>query len=102
MAHDFRKREEEEELIKRFEESLKKNTNEFFEINSYETIIDYYIEKSKHKKALSAVDQAMALYPFSTDLLAVKAQILSNLEAYDEALELLEKAKSLHPTDIDI
>ena len=102
MAHDFRKREEEDELIKRFEESLKKNNYEFFEVNSYETIIDYYIDHSKFKKALLAVNQAMELYPFSTELIGVKAQILSNLEQYDEALVLLEKARNLHPTDLDI
>ncbi|NJO04026.1 MAG: tetratricopeptide repeat protein [Bacteroidia bacterium] len=102
MAHDFRKREEEEELIKRFEESLKKSSNDFFEINSYETIIDYYLEHSKYKKALIAVNQAMELYPFSTELISVKAQILSNLEEYDEALLLLDRARSLHPTDLEI
>jgi len=44
----------------------------------------------------------MDQYPFSTELISVKAQILSNLEEYDEALELLEKAKDLHPTDVEI
>ncbi|HPI78901.1 MAG TPA: tetratricopeptide repeat protein, partial [Cyclobacteriaceae bacterium] len=64
--------------------------------------IDYYLDHAKHKKALAAVAQAMERYPFSTELIAVKAQVLSNLEEYDQALELLEKAKSLHPTDLEI
>jgi len=102
MAHEFRKREEEEELVRRFEENLRKNSSSFFDIDAFETIIDHYLETSKFKKALAAVNQAMDQYPFSTELISVKAQILSNLEEYDEALDLLEKARNLHPTDVEI
>jgi tetratricopeptide (TPR) repeat protein len=58
----------------------------FFDIESFETIIGYYLEKSKFKRALAAVEQAIDQYPFSTELLTVKAQILTNLERFDEAL----------------
>jgi tetratricopeptide (TPR) repeat protein len=102
MAHDFRKREEEEELVKRFEESLKKNSVDFFALEQYETIIDHYLDRTKYKKALSAVEAAIEQYPFSTELMPLKAQILSNLERYDEALEILERARNLNPADIDI
>ena len=49
MAQEFRKRQEEEELIRRYEENLKHNKSDFFDIDSYETIISYYLEKSKFK-----------------------------------------------------
>jgi len=103
MAHEFRKREEEEEeLIKRYEESLRKNTSDFYDIDSYEIIIDHYMARSKFKKALVAVNSAINQFPFSTDLLSVKAQVLSHLKQYDEALVLLETAKNLHPNDIEV
>src|SRR5260221_521196 len=103
MAHEFRKREEEEEeLIKRYEESLRKNTSDFYDIDSYEIIIDHYMARSKFKKALIAVNSAIDQFPFSTDLLSVKAQVLSHLRQYDEALVLLETAKNLHPNDIEV
>ncbi len=102
MAQEFRKRQEEEELIKRYEENLKHNHGEFFDIDSYETIIGYYLEKSKFKRALTAVDQAIDQYPFSTELLTVKAQIFTNLERYEEALELLERSRNLHPHDLEV
>ncbi|HEY5825059.1 MAG TPA: tetratricopeptide repeat protein, partial [Cyclobacteriaceae bacterium] len=101
MAHDFRKREE-EELIRRFEENLKNNSFDFFDVEDYETIIHYYLDNSKPKKALAAVNQAMDQYPFSTELFTTKAQILTNLEEYDQALELLERARNLNPVDIEI
>src|SRR5882757_1076905 len=102
MAQHFRKREEEEELIKKFEDSLKKNSNEFFNLEAYEAIIDYYLDRNKHKKALAAVNQAIDQYPFSSELIPLKAQILSNLEEYDQSLELLERARLLNPNDIEI
>ncbi len=103
MAHEFRKREEEEEeLIKRYEESIRKNTSDFYDIDCYEIIIDHYMARSKFKKALQAVNSAINQFPFSTDLLSVKAQVLSHLKQYDEALTLLETAKNLHPNDIEV
>ena len=80
MAKEFRKREEEEELIRSFEENLKKKSSGFFDLEAYETIIYYYLDRGKHKKALVAVNMAMEQYPFSTELISVKAQILSNLQ----------------------
>ena len=44
MSHEFRKREEEEELIKRYEANLKENSPGYFDIDAYEIIIDHYME----------------------------------------------------------
>src|SRR5689334_13191321 len=102
MSKEYRKREEGNELIKRFEDHLRKKKAEFFDLDAYEQIIDYYMFRSKHNKALQAVNQAISQYPFSTELISIKAQILSNLEEFDEALKLLEKAHALQPNDPDI
>ena len=89
MAKEYRKREEGNELIKRFEDHLRKKKAEFFDLDAYEQIIDHYMFRSKHNKALQAVNQAISQYPFSIELITIKAQILSNLEEYSQALELL-------------
>jgi tetratricopeptide (TPR) repeat protein len=87
MAHDFRKREE-EELIRRFEENLKNNSTNFFDVEDYETIAHFYLDNNKPKKALTAINMAMDQYPFSTEMFTVKAQILINLEEYDIEISL--------------
>ena len=102
MAKEYRKREEGNELIKRFEDHLRKKKAEFFDLDAYEQIIDHYMLRSKHNKALQAVNQAISQYPFSIELITVKAQILSNLEEYSQALELLHHAHSLQPNDPEI
>lgn len=67
MSHEFRKREEEEELIKRYEENLRATSPAYFDIDEYEIIIDHYMEKLKFKKALTAVNQAIDQFPFLPD-----------------------------------
>jgi tetratricopeptide (TPR) repeat protein len=102
MAREYRKREEENELIKRFEEHLRKKKSEFFDLDAYEQIIDYYMFRGKHNKALQAVNLAIGQYPFSIELISIKAQILSNLEEFEEALLLLDKAHAQQPNDPEI
>jgi tetratricopeptide (TPR) repeat protein len=103
MAREYRKREEEgNELIRRFEDHLRKKKAEFFDLDAYEQIIDFYMFRGKYNKALQAVNQAISQYPFSTELITVKAQILSNLEEYTEALDLLDQAHALQPNDPEI
>src|SRR5688500_4806870 len=103
MAREYRKREEEgNELIRRFEDHLRKKKAEFFDLDAYEQIIDFYMFRGKYNKALQAVNQAISQYPFSTELITVKAQILSNPEEYDQALALLEQAHALQPNDPEI
>ncbi len=99
MAKNFKKKKEEDELIKRFEEYQKNKANHFFELENFDYIISHYQDNGKYSQALSAVNMAFDQYPFSIELLIVKSQVLSNLEKYDEALELLEKAETYHPSD---
>ena len=101
MSQPFQKKQE-EELVKRFEASLKKNDPLFFDLESFEIIIDHYLDRSKNKKALEAVNQAIKLYPYSTELISAKAQILTNLEEYEAAIELLHQARNLNPNDLDL
>jgi len=102
MAREYRKREEENELIKRFEDHLRKKKPEFFDLDAYEQIIDYYATKGKHNKALHAVNQAISQHPYSIELITIKAQVLSSLEEYDQALDLLDQAQAMQPNDPEI
>jgi len=101
MPKRFRKREEEDDLIKRFEAALRKKTSEFFNLEGFESIIEHYILLNKNKKALAAVEMASAQYPFSSELVTLKAQIFSNLERFEEAEELLKQLLLMNPNDTD-
>ena len=52
MSKEYRKREEGNELIRRFEDLLRKKKSAFFDLDAYEQIIDYYMFRGKYNKAL--------------------------------------------------
>ncbi|MCC5919320.1 MAG: tetratricopeptide repeat protein [Cyclobacteriaceae bacterium] len=94
---------EERELVKRFERFLSgKGEHCLFDLESYESIIGYYLDAFNFKKALSACEMAEEKYPFEVDLSVLKAQSHVGLEQYHEALEILGKAENLRPFDSEI
>src|SRR5690606_41775065 len=96
MARDY-KREEEKELIKRFNDYLKNKKFTFFDLEDFVFVIDHYLHAGKFNKALKICNLGITQYPFSVDLLLDKAQILINIEEYEEAMQYLEKAENLQP-----
>lgn len=101
MPKHSRKREEEEELVKRFEAALRKKKSDFFDLEAFEVIIEHYLSNAKNQKALKAVELAMEQYPFSSELITLKAQIFSNMQRFQEAEELLNGQLLMNPNDVD-
>ncbi len=102
MEEDFKSRREQKDLITKFETSLNEGKTVFFDLDDYQTIVDHYLTKGKNNKALQVCDQGIVLYPYSIDLMLDKAQVLSNLERFEKALDVLDQALNLQPNDGDI
>jgi tetratricopeptide (TPR) repeat protein len=102
MGESYKRQDELNALIKAFEKQLKSQSFEFYFIEQFEEIIQHYIDLGKNKMALKACTQAIEQYPYSTSLMVEKAQILSNLERYEESHEILEKAHALQPNDPEV
>jgi len=100
MAENFKKKKEENELIKRFEHHLNEGS-EYFDVDAFEEIINYYLDRGKYNKALEAAKLGVEQFPFSSELMTFNAQILFNLEDLPKALEMVDKALTFHPNDID-
>jgi hypothetical protein len=92
MAKEYRKREEGNELIKRFEDHLRKKKAEFFDLDAYEQIIDHYMLRSKHNKALQAVNQAISQYPFSIELITSRRRFFQTWKNTVRRLSCLTSA----------
>lgn len=88
-------------MVKRFEAALRKKKSEFFDLEAFEVIIEHYLSAGKNQKALKAVEFATEQYPFSSELVTLKAQIFSNMQRFPEAEELLRDQLKLNPSDID-
>lgn len=102
MNHNFENPQDEKKLVKNFEGKIDDHSSPFFEIHAYETIIDYYLDRAEYDKALCAINHAMNFYPFSSELLLAKAQILSNMEQYDNAWKILEKLTKVQSNNAEI
>ena len=102
MGENFKRKDELNSIVKTFEKQLKNHELEFYQIEQLEEIIGHYTELGKNKMALTACDIAIDQYPYSTNLMIEKSQILLNLEKYDKSLEILERAMALQPNDPEI
>src|SRR5687768_922092 len=97
MAGNYKNKEEAKEILSRFEEMLRREKAYFFDLDTYEYIINHFSELGKFKKAMAACEMAMEQYPFSLDLLQEKAQLLAKTQKYEEALELIDQTLNLQP-----
>ncbi len=90
------------ELIQQYEAALKENKSPYFDQSNYERIAAYYHDNREFKKALNVVDKALEQYPFSSEFLLQKAELLGEQNKPDEALEVLGYAESLDPSNVDV
>mgnify|MGYP006440732185 CR=1 FL=1 len=90
------------ELVERYEKLLENNESFFLEIEEFENIIEYYLNRNNIDKALEVTNTALRQHPFVVNFLTRKAELLLFDQAFEEALELLEKAQTLEPSNHDI
>src|SRR5689334_8844310 len=91
-----------DELLKQYNNLRNGHKSIFFEEEAFEKIIDYFDEQEDLSKALEAAETAIEYFPFSASLMVKKADLLLATRKYNEALEILEKAKLFDATDINL
>lgn len=89
-------------LVERFEDMLKKNGSVFFDVEDLEDIIDFYLDNQNATKSRKAIDLALAQHPGSTVFLVKKARYLVLTNKLEDALDLLDEAGKIDPTNADI
>ncbi len=90
------------ELIRQYEEATQHNSPAYLDEESYEKLIFFYQDNREFKKATQAVEHALEQYPFSSEFMLKKAEILAEQNYLDEALEVLEHTEQLNPMDVGI
>lgn len=95
-------RDELQELLQQFENLKNGRSHSFLEEESFERLINYFVEKEDMSQAHLAADLGMEIYPYSGMLLVKKADLLLSSRQYEQALTLLEKAELFDGTDINL
>ena len=90
------------ELINAYQNMKNGKSHYFLDEDSFEKIIQYYDEKENLKEAFTAVEIGLEQFPYSSQLMIKKADILVATQKYEEALAIIEHAELYDKNDIDI
>ncbi|MBG8553400.1 tetratricopeptide repeat protein [Hymenobacter guriensis] len=102
MNENFEDRDEVLDIVRRFEEMMASNEPVFFDLADFENIIDHYTTHTQYDQALQACEAAIALYPFSTELLIDRSQVLAMKGEYTAAADQIENVALLDPDNPDV
>ena len=99
---DIFNNEENSELVNRYEEMLKNNTQYFFDVSEVESIIDYYMDSNKSNTAFHVVEIAAQQHPSSLNIQLKKAQVLLDKGHGLQALKVIEKVERIESSNSDV
>ncbi|RFM26130.1 tetratricopeptide repeat protein [Deminuibacter soli] len=95
-------REELKELLKQYENLRSGRGHAFLEEDAFERIIDYFDDRDDLTSALEAAETGLHYFPYSSQLLIKKADLLIATRKYQDALDVLEHAELFDSTDINL
>jgi tetratricopeptide (TPR) repeat protein len=80
------------ESARKFESMIQNNESHYLDEITYESLSNFYIDNNRWDLAEKACDLGLQQYPYSLELLLNQSQLFVNTLAYDQALEMLERA----------
>ncbi|MEN9686669.1 MAG: hypothetical protein RLZZ28_2455 [Bacteroidota bacterium] len=95
-------REELKELLRQYNNLKNGRSHIFLEEEAFERIIDHFDEKDNIPEALEAAETGLSQFPYSSQLMIKKADLLLAGRKYGEALEILEVAELYDSSDLNL
>lgn len=95
-------REELKELLKQYHNLKQGRNHSFIEEDAFERIIDYFDDKDDIPEALEAAETGLEQFPYSSQLMIKKADLLLASRKYSEALAILENAELYDSSDVNL
>jgi len=100
MAKDKKRTLEEiQEELKAFDKMLGEGEEKYFNTDDFWRIIMGYLINDEPEKALVALEYAKKLHPGTVVFLIHEGMILNRLDRNEEAIEVLNRAALIYPTD---
>lgn len=90
-----------EEMLAKYEEVKKGDAVSILDEEEFETVIEHFLQNSNEAEALLACDIACTYYPFSSSILLLKAEILTQSQKYGQALKVLDEVDQYDSKNID-
>jgi len=98
----YRNDSEIEGLVQKFEDMLAQDSNFYFDLDEFESIIEYYISDNKFTEASKVIGYASEMFPNSTVLMLREAQLLASNGHLDRALVRLKNLLAFEPNNEEI
>ena len=95
-------REELKELLRQYHNLRLGRQHSFLEEDAFERIIDHFDEKDNLPGALEAAEIGLSQFPYSSQLMIKKADLLLATRKYREALDILEVAVLYGSSDLNL
>ncbi len=90
------------EIVRRYEEMIRKNARYYFDVHEFVNVIEFYLETNKFHEALDACALAIEQHPEDTLLQLKKAQILLDKGQPADTLKLLSKIEKIENSDPEV
>ena len=90
------------ELIKKYKSAKEFGTLSAFDEQDLEKIFSYYFNHLDYENAIMVANDGIEIYKYSSTFYNQKAEVLKELEKYQEALEILSLADAFSPNEISI
>lgn len=100
-ADDFLDEETTSDVL-RYEKMVRTKTQEYFDAETLENIIEFYIGKEKLKKGLEVVYYGEEQYPYYTGFKMKKAEIFIMMGKHDDAIQELEQIELYEPFNAEL
>ncbi|NME67895.1 tetratricopeptide repeat protein [Flammeovirga aprica] len=88
--------------LEKFELMEKEGRVEFFDLSTFEEIIEHYFVNFNINKALKACEVANSVYPFTSTIKVLQARILAFSGDYTNAFAAINEAEQIAPTDFNV
>src|ERR1700733_6297246 len=95
-------KEELKELLKQYTNLRSGKSHSFLEEEAFEKIIDHFDDEDDLAQALEAAETGLEYFPYSSQLLIKKADLLIATRRYTDALAVLDQASLYDSTDINL
>ncbi|HMM11339.1 MAG TPA: tetratricopeptide repeat protein [Bacteroidales bacterium] len=91
-----------EELAERFDHMMDSGTEEYFDTDEFESLIDYYLGMLNNEKAAMVLEKAISMHPTSNSLKIRNARHMASEGNYLRALKVLDEVERTEPQNPDL
>lgn len=90
------------ELVKRYHDMRSSNRIDYFDIDEFESIIEYYLNEYNYQEAVTAINLALRQHPCALSVRLKNIQVLIETGRPSRALDMIRKVEKIEPSNYQV